>query len=76
MTSLPAQRFWLRDRGRLQAGLWADVVLLDLEAVQDASFERPKQYPAGIPFVMVNGQWVVKDNAFTGTLPGQLARRE
>ena len=76
MTSLPAQRFSLRDRGRLQAGLWADVVLLDLDAVQDASFERPKQYPAGIPFVMVNGQWVVKDSTFTGNLPGLLARRQ
>jgi len=76
MTSLPAQRFSLRDRGRLQAGLWADVVLLDLDAVQDASFERPKQYPAGIPFVMVNGRWVVKNGIFTGNLPGQLAQRQ
>jgi N-acyl-D-amino-acid deacylase len=76
MTSLPAQRFSLRDRGRLQAGLWADVVLLDLDAMQDATFEYPRRYPDGIPFVMVNGQWVVKHSAFTGTLPGLLAGGE
>jgi N-acyl-D-amino-acid deacylase len=75
MTSLPAQRFSLRDRGRLQAGMRADLVLLDVEAVQDATFERPKQYPAGIPWVMVGGQWVVREGRFTGELPGELARR-
>jgi len=53
----------------------ADLVLLDVDAVQDATFERPKQYPAGIPWVMVNGQWVVRDTRFTGNLPGALARR-
>ena len=75
MTSLPAQRFSLRDRGRLQAGMRADLVLLDADAVQDASFERPKQYPAGIPWVMVGGQWVIRERQFTGNLPGRLARR-
>ncbi len=75
MTSLPAQRFCLRDRGRLQTGLRADLMLLDVDAIQDATFERPKQYPAGIPWVMVGGQWVVRETRFTGNLPGELARR-
>jgi hypothetical protein len=52
------------------------VVLLDLDAMQDATFEYPRRYPDGIPFVMVNGQWVVKHSAFTGTLPGLLAGGE
>jgi N-acyl-D-amino-acid deacylase len=75
MTSLPAQRFAIRDRGTLEEGNWADLVLFDLEAVKDASFENPKLYPAGIPYVMVNGQWVIRDGSFTGSLPGRLARR-
>jgi N-acyl-D-amino-acid deacylase len=75
MTSLPAQRFFLKDRGTLAEGMWADIVILDVDAVRDATFEHPKQYPTGIPGVMVNGKWVIKDNAFTGNLPGGLARR-
>ena len=76
MTSLPAQRFSLKDRGTLAEGMWADIVILDVEAVRDATFEHPKQYPTGIPSVMVNGKWVIKDNEFTGNLPGSLARRK
>ena len=75
MTSLPAQRFSLKDRGTLAEGMWADIVILDVDAVRDATFEHPKQYPAGIPYVMVNGVWVIKDNEFTRHLPGMLARR-
>ncbi len=73
MTSLPAQRFTIKDRGTLDEGKWADVVVFEVEAVRDATFENPKQYPEGIPYVMVNGQWVIKDNQFTGNLPGRLA---
>jgi N-acyl-D-aspartate/D-glutamate deacylase len=75
MTSLPAQRFSLNDRGTLDEGKWADIVVFDLDAVRDATFENPKQYPSGIPFVMVNGVWVIKDSQFTGKLPGRLAGR-
>jgi N-acyl-D-amino-acid deacylase len=75
MTSLSAQRFSLRDRGALAEGMWADIVMLDVDAVRDATFENPKQYPTGIPYVMVNGAWVIKDNEFTRNLPGGLARR-
>ncbi|HWU38883.1 MAG TPA: amidohydrolase family protein, partial [Candidatus Acidoferrum sp.] len=75
MTSLPAQRFSLKDRGTLAVGMWADLVMLDVDAVRDATFEHPKQYPAGIPHVMVNGKWVIKDSQFTGILPGGLAER-
>lgn len=75
MTSLPAQRFGIRDRGVLEEGAWADLVLFDLPAVTDATFDHPKQYPQGIPHVMVNGQWVIRDGEFTGALPGRLAGR-
>ncbi|MFA5028788.1 MAG: D-aminoacylase [Candidatus Methylomirabilota bacterium] len=75
MTSLPAQRFGLTDRGLLTAGKAADLLLFDPEAVRDATFARPKQYPEGIPHVMVGGEWVIKHGAFTGSLPGVLARK-
>lgn len=75
MTSLPAQRFAIHNRGLLEPGKWADMVLFDLEAVRDAPFDNPKQYPSGIRSVMVNGQWVIRDEQFTGALPGRLAGR-
>jgi N-acyl-D-amino-acid deacylase len=56
MSALPASRVRLADRGRLQQGLAADVVLFDPAAVADqATFEQPFQYPLGIPVVIVNG---------------------
>jgi N-acyl-D-amino-acid deacylase len=76
MTSLPAQRFSLNDRGALEEGKWADLVIFDLESVRDATFEDSKQYAEGIPYVMVNGQWVIKENQFTGYLPGRLAGKK
>ncbi len=75
MTSLPADRLGLRDRGRLQEGKTADLVILDPATVQDrATFEVPHQYPVGISHVMVNGQWVVRDSEQTGARPGQVLR--
>ncbi|MFH1086147.1 MAG: amidohydrolase family protein, partial [Chloroflexota bacterium] len=70
MTSLPAQTFGLAGRGTLAPGNWADLVLFDLERVTYAPYEAPKTYPLGLPRVMVNGRWVIRDGAFTGTLPG------
>ena len=84
MTSFPAQRLGLFDRGRLLPGLWADVVIFDLERLHDRAtnlfphaypFENyPHQYPQGIDFVFVNGSLVVEGENHTGTLPGQLLR--
>ena len=75
MTSLAARRFGLTDRGTLETGKCADLVVLDPEAVRDATFAQPKQYPTGIPHVMVGGAWVIRDGTFTGKLPGLLARK-
>jgi N-acyl-D-amino-acid deacylase len=56
MTSLPAERFGLRDRGLLQAGRAADLVVFDPVAITDtATFDAPHAYPAGIAHVVVNG---------------------
>ena len=75
MTSMTAQRFSIRDRGVLAEGKWADIVVLDIEAVKDATFDNPKQYPLGIPHVMVNGQWVIKDGQYTGAHPGRVVTK-
>jgi len=75
MTSLPADKLGLKDRGRLQAGCAADLVVFDPAIVRDrATFQLPHQYPLGIEQVMVNGQWVVRDGEQTPARPGQILR--
>ena len=62
MTSLPATRMRLRDRGRIAGGLAADVVIFDPERVADtATFDEPFQYPVGITAVIVNGKVALRD---------------
>jgi N-acyl-D-aspartate/D-glutamate deacylase len=56
MTSLPAEKFRLAERGTLREGYWADIVVFDPEVVADtATYEEPRQYPNGMPYVLVNG---------------------
>ncbi len=76
MTSLPAQRFGLKERGRLAAGIFADVVVFDPDRIADrATFENPATPAAGIFLVMVNGQAIWRDGASTGARPGRVLRR-
>jgi len=56
MTSLPADRFGLRNRGRLAEGTFADLVLFDADRIHDtATYEAPHRFPEGIASVLVNG---------------------
>ena len=72
MTSAPAACFGLVDRGLVQAGYAADLVLFDPLTVADrASFDDPKQYPVGISHVVVNGQLVLDDGQPTDALAGR-----
>ena len=76
MTSFPAQRLGLRDRGLLREGMWADVVIFDPERVIDkATYREPHQFPEGIHHVLVNGRIVVENETQTGELPGKVLRR-
>jgi N-acyl-D-amino-acid deacylase len=62
MTALPASRIGLRDRGRLAAGLVADLVVFDPARIADrATFDAPFQYPDGIAAVVVNGTVTLRD---------------
>ncbi|MEX1140166.1 MAG: D-aminoacylase [Bacteroidota bacterium] len=72
MTSLPAQRVGLKERGILKPGYYADLVMFDPQTVIDkATFENPHQYSEGIALVLVNGIPVWKDGTFTGNYPGK-----
>lgn len=74
-TALPAQRMRLTDRGVLKAGLWADVVVFDPEAVRDlATFEKPNQLSEGMQYVLVNGVPVIEGGKATNALPGKVLR--
>jgi dihydroorotase/N-acyl-D-amino-acid deacylase len=75
MTSFPAQRLGLTDRGVVRPGLVADLVLFDPSRVADrATFEQPHQYAEGIAAVIVNGEIVFEHGAMTPARPGRVLR--
>ncbi len=72
MTSFPAQRFGLANRGILRDGMKADVVVFNPVTVSGtATFANPKQFPLGIEYVFINGKMVVEKKKHTGALPGE-----
>ena len=76
MTSFPAQRLGVPDRGLLMDGFKADIVVFDPDTVKThATRQDPKQYPIGIEYVIVNGQVVIDQGENTGALPGRALRR-
>jgi dihydroorotase/N-acyl-D-amino-acid deacylase len=75
MTSMPAARLGLADRGLVRPGQKADLVVLDPAAVRDrASFEKPHQYAEGVSLVVVNGEIVCEGERMTGARPGRVLR--
>jgi N-acyl-D-amino-acid deacylase len=73
MTSWPATRMRLANRGLIKEGCWADVVIFDFDKVQDrATYEQPLLSPEGIDYVLVNGQLVMDHGKHTGAKPGQV----
>jgi N-acyl-D-amino-acid deacylase len=76
MTGMPAATLRLADRGRIAEGMRADLVLFDPASVADrATFEHPHQYPAGIPYVVVNGRLAVDQGRFTDVREGRVLKR-
>ena len=76
MTSLPAGKLRVEDRGIIREGLWADIVIFDPDTIKDkATYSDPHQYPEGIKYVIVNGQVVVENGKLTGAMPGKVLRR-
>jgi len=84
MTSFPAQKLGLRDRGLIREGMWADIVVFNPHTIKDKATTRfpyhfplpnyPHKYPEGIEYVLVNGQIVVAKGRHTGALPGKVLR--
>jgi len=75
LTALPATNLKIRDRGRLQAGYFADLVVFDPAKIQDhATFDKPHQYATGVRQVFVNGVQVLKDGEPTGAAAGRVVR--
>jgi N-acyl-D-amino-acid deacylase len=75
MTSRPATRVGLADRGILRAGLMADITVFDPATIRDvATFEDPNRYSTGVKWVLVNGRPVVADGSITKERPGRALR--
>jgi N-acyl-D-aspartate/D-glutamate deacylase len=75
MTSFPASRLRLADRGLIKAGMKADLVLFDPARIIDRStFQEPQTLAEGIARVFVNGVEVWRDGAVTGAKPGRPLR--
>ena len=82
MTVLPAKRMEnfapaLKDKGRLREGFDADITIFDPQKITDmATFRQPQRPSKGIQYVLVNGEFILKDGKFLeGVLPGQLIKR-
>ncbi len=75
MTSLPAQKFQLRDRGLIREGMAADIVVFDEDLVSDLStFSTPHAFSTGFQYVLVNGQIVIDEGKHNGVRSGVVLR--
>jgi N-acyl-D-amino-acid deacylase len=76
MTTFPATRFGLKDRGLIGEGRWADITIFNPETIIDqATYEASHKYPRGIEYVIVNGRLAVDQGKVTGERSGQVLRR-
>jgi N-acyl-D-amino-acid deacylase len=76
LTSVPAARLGLDDRGVIRPGAFADLVVFDPATVRDeASYVDPARYPSGVDHVIVNGRPAILSGSETGERPGRLLRR-
>ncbi len=77
LTRLPADRFGLRKKGRIEVGADADLCLFDPSAIHEAgTYAQPRQYAQGMDYVFVGGVPAIADGEFTGHCGGCLLRRE
>jgi N-acyl-D-amino-acid deacylase len=86
MTSFPAQKLGLLDRGLLKEGMWADIVVFNPQTIKDRATchfpyqlplaNYPHKYPEGISYVLANGKIVIEKGRHTGALPGKVLRHQ
>jgi N-acyl-D-amino-acid deacylase len=76
MTSMPAHRLGLYNRGLIREGFIADLTVFNPETVKDnATYSEPHRYPDGVPYVIVNGEVTIRDGEHTGALNGSVLKR-
>ena len=76
MTYLPAEKIGFKDRGRIQEGAYADIVIFDFATIKDNStYTNPHHFPSGMKYVLINGEIVLEDEKMTGNLPGKWLKR-
>ncbi len=76
MTSFPAQKLGIKNRGLLEEEYRADIVVFDPATVSDnATYEEPHHFPEGIKYVFVNGEVIVAKGEYTGRTPGEVLRK-
>ncbi len=76
MTSYPAQKLGLKDRGMLREGYWADITIFDENKIIDkATYENPRLYSEGVEYVLVNGVFAINKGNFTGSKSGMPLRK-
>jgi N-acyl-D-amino-acid deacylase len=76
MTSYPAQKLGLKDRGLLREGSCADITIFDPDKIIDkATYENPRLYSEGVEYVFVNGELAIKKGSFTGSSSGKPIRK-
>lgn len=74
-TSLPAHMLGLKDRGKLEEGYTADILVFDPNRIEDkATFTEPHQYSVGIQFLLINGMVVIEEGNYNGMLAGKTIR--
>ncbi|MFZ6799288.1 N-acyl-D-amino-acid deacylase family protein [Undibacterium sp. Di24W] len=75
LSALPASTLSIKDRGSLQSGNYADVVVFDPEKIQDhATFSKPHQLATGVEHVLVNGKFALRDGIATGVATGRIIK--
>jgi N-acyl-D-amino-acid deacylase len=76
LTSLPAQRIGLTDRGLLRENHAADIVVFDKKGLEEtATLAHPAEYARGVEHVLCNGEMVLEHGAYTGARPGRVVRK-
>lgn len=76
MTTMPADRLGLSERGRIKENTFADIVVFNPETVKDkATFQEPHQYPQGIDYVLVNGKLAVDKDVYQDIRSGKVLRK-
>lgn len=77
MTSLPAEKFRLVNRGKLDIGYFADITIIDLQKLGDhATYKNPHQYSTGVEYLFVNGVIVIDRSAATNERGGRVLKRK